>query len=49
MGPKAESIAIIEYADADDAVARAATGASVILVRKETNPDDIHGLLARSS
>ena len=31
---------------ADDAVARAATGASVILVRKETNPDDIHGLLA---
>ena len=31
---------------ADDAVARAATGAPVILVRKETNPDDIHGLLA---
>jgi len=31
---------------ADDAVARATAGASVILVRKETNPDDIHGLLA---
>ncbi|MCB0964024.1 MAG: pyruvate, phosphate dikinase, partial [Acidimicrobiales bacterium] len=31
---------------ADDAVARAATGASVILVRKETNPEDVHGLLA---
>ncbi len=31
---------------ADDAVARAATGASVILVRKETNPEDVHGMLA---
>jgi pyruvate,orthophosphate dikinase len=31
---------------ADDAVARAAAGTSVILVRKETNPDDVHGLLA---
>jgi pyruvate,orthophosphate dikinase len=31
---------------ADDAVARAAAGASCILVRKETNPEDVHGLLA---
>ena len=31
---------------ADDAVTRAAAGTSVILVRKETNPDDVHGLLA---
>jgi len=31
---------------ADDAVARAAAGTPVILVRKETNPDDVHGLLA---
>ena len=33
---------------ADDAAERAATGASVILVRKETNPEDIHGMLAAS-
>jgi pyruvate,orthophosphate dikinase len=31
---------------ADDAVAAAARGESVILVRKETNPEDIHGMLA---
>ncbi len=31
---------------ADDAVARHAKGESVILVRKETNPDDIHGMMA---
>ncbi len=33
---------------ADDAVAAAARGESVILVRKETNPEDIHGMLASS-
>ena len=33
---------------ADDAVAAAARGESVILVRKETNPEDIHGMLAAS-
>ncbi len=32
--------------DADDAVARAADGEEVILVRPETTADDIHGLLA---
>ncbi len=31
---------------AEDAVARAARGESVILVRKETNPEDIHGMMA---
>ncbi len=31
---------------ADDAVAAAARGESVILVRKETNPEDVHGMLA---
>ncbi len=31
---------------ADDAAARAANGESVILVRKETNPEDVHGMLA---
>ncbi|QYG94914.1 pyruvate, phosphate dikinase [Iamia sp. SCSIO 61187] len=31
---------------ADDAVERARSGDSVILVRKETNPDDVHGMLA---
>jgi pyruvate,orthophosphate dikinase len=31
---------------ADDAVARHARGESVILVRKETNPDDVHGMVA---
>ena len=34
--------------NADDAVAAAARGESVILVRKETNPEDIHGMLAAS-
>ncbi len=33
---------------ADDAVTAAARGDSVILVRKETNPEDIHGMLASS-
>ena len=33
---------------ADDAVAGAAEGRSVILVRKETNPEDVHGMLAAS-
>jgi pyruvate,orthophosphate dikinase len=33
---------------ADDAVTAAARGESVILVRKETNPEDIHGMLAAS-
>jgi pyruvate,orthophosphate dikinase len=33
---------------ADDAVVAAARGESVILVRKETNPEDIHGMLAAS-
>ena len=32
--------------NADDAVARHARGESVILVRKETNPEDIHGMMA---
>jgi pyruvate, orthophosphate dikinase len=31
---------------ADDAVERHSRGESVILVRKETNPDDIHGMMA---
>ncbi len=31
---------------AADAVARAANGESVILVRKETDPEDIHGMMA---
>jgi len=31
---------------AEDAVARAAKGINVILVRQETNPDDIHGMAA---
>ena len=31
---------------ADDAVDRAGAGQSVILVRKETNPEDVHGMLA---
>jgi pyruvate,orthophosphate dikinase len=31
---------------ADDAVARAQAGEAVILVRKETNPEDVHGMLA---
>jgi pyruvate,orthophosphate dikinase len=31
---------------ADEAVRRAAAGTPVILVRKETNPEDIHGMLA---
>ena len=31
---------------ADDAVTRAHAGESVILVRKETNPEDVHGMLA---
>ncbi len=31
---------------ADDAVKRAAKGTKVILVRQETNPDDIHGMAA---
>ena len=31
---------------ADDAVSRAHAGQSVILVRKETNPEDVHGMLA---
>ncbi len=34
--------------NADDAVTAAARGESVILVRKETNPEDIHGMLASS-
>ena len=33
---------------ADDAVERARAGQSVILVRKETNPEDVHGMLAAS-
>ena len=33
---------------ADDAVAHAARGESVILVRKETNPEDVHGMMAAS-
>ncbi|MEZ5180841.1 MAG: pyruvate, phosphate dikinase [Acidimicrobiales bacterium] len=33
---------------ADGAVAGAAEGRSVILVRKETNPEDVHGMLAAS-
>lgn len=33
---------------ADDAVTRAHAGETVILVRKETNPEDIHGMLAAS-
>ena len=31
---------------ADDAVSRAHAGETVILVRKETNPEDVHGMLA---
>ena len=31
---------------ANDAVVRAARGETVILVRKETNPEDIHGMMA---
>jgi pyruvate,orthophosphate dikinase len=31
---------------ADDAVARTEAGADVILVRKETDPEDIHGMMA---
>ncbi len=34
--------------NAEDAVTAAARGESVILVRKETNPEDIHGMLASS-
>lgn len=34
------------YFSADDAVAAAARGEAVILVRKETSPDDVHGMLA---
>ncbi len=34
------------YFDADEAVAAARRGESVILVRKETSPDDVHGMLA---
>jgi pyruvate,orthophosphate dikinase len=34
--------------NADDAVAAAGRGESVILVRKETNPEDVHGMLAAS-
>ena len=34
------------YLDADSAVAAAAKGVSVILVRPETRPDDIHGIVA---
>ncbi len=30
----------------DEAVARAETGEDVILVRRETNPDDLHGMVA---
>jgi pyruvate,orthophosphate dikinase len=30
----------------DEAVARGATGDDVILVRRETNPDDLHGMVA---
>ncbi|HEV2906624.1 MAG TPA: pyruvate, phosphate dikinase, partial [Actinomycetota bacterium] len=32
--------------DADTAEARAAKGEDVILVRRETNPDDLHGMIA---
>jgi pyruvate,orthophosphate dikinase len=32
--------------DADDAEARARTGEAVILVRRETSPDDFHGMVA---
>ncbi|MFQ5967270.1 MAG: pyruvate, phosphate dikinase [Acidimicrobiia bacterium] len=34
--------------DADTAVAKVAGGTEVILIRRETNPDDIHGLAACS-
>ncbi len=34
------------YFSADDAVAAASRGEAVILVRKETSPDDVHGMLA---
>src|SRR3954466_10539426 len=30
----------------DEAVERAATGEDVVLVRRETNPDDLHGMVA---
>ena len=33
-------------ADADEAEQRAAAGADVILVRKTTSPDDVHGMIA---
>src|SRR5206468_4721190 len=32
--------------DADRCVERAAQGDAVILVRQETNPDDVHGMIA---
>lgn len=34
------------YFSADDAIAASERGESVILVRKETSPDDIHGMLS---